>query len=97
MSRKIEPFSDWLVVRPIQLDAAGLVLPEGVDTDLPEAMIEAVGPGVWAGPKFIETECKVGETIVYFPLKGAEVTIDGNKHLFVRERDIFCRLTVEVS
>lgn len=63
---EMEPLGDKVLLEmiPHGRTAAGLILPEGVQINLPRARVLAVGPGKWVSGVFVPTTVKVGDVVL---------------------------------
>ena len=93
---KIRPLDDRVLVKPLEAEemtAGGIVLPDTAKEKPQEAKVVAVGPG-----KLLEDgkrggmSVKKGDRVVYGKYSGAEVKVDGEDCLILRESDILAKL-----
>lgn len=89
---KIKPLSDRVIVKPsesIEKTKGGIYVPDTAKEKPQEGDIVAVGPGRTTDDgKLIKMEVKVGDHILYGKYSGAEVTVEGEEYLIIRESDI---------
>lgn len=93
---KVQPLADRVVVRANEREAmtvSGIVLPDTARETPQEGTVIAVGPGRLTGEgKRIALEIKNGDTVLYAKYAGADVKIDGEELLILRETDILAVL-----
>ena len=88
----LRPLHDRVMVK--RLDAAeevrgGIIIPDSAKEKPQQAMVEAVGSG-----KLLENgeraalDVKAGDRILFGKYSGAEIKIDGNEYLILREDEI---------
>ncbi len=99
---KIHPVNDWVLLRPMASEketAGGIVIPESAQEKPTRGEVQAVGRGrveserddrgrPTGEKKFIETELKAGQTVLFRRYGADEVDVGGEKLLMVREGDI---------
>ncbi len=89
---KIQPLADRIVVEVLEakeVTNGGIVLPDTAQEKPQEAKVIAVGKGrVSDDGKLIAPEVKVGDKVLFGKYSGAEITIDGNEYLILKEEDI---------
>jgi len=94
---KLQPLADRLVVKPIEREEVtkgGIVLPDTVREKPQEGKVIAVGPGrVSEDGKRIAMDVKVGDTVIYAKYGGAEIKIDEEELVILRESDILAKKT----
>ena len=88
----LKPLGDRIVVK--QLDAqektkSGLVLPDSAKEKPQEAKVIAVGTGRLLEDGVVKPlEVKNGDRVLYAKYSGAEVAIEGEEYLILREEDV---------
>ena len=92
MSDKIRPLGDRVVVKPSDREGmtkSGIVLPDTAKEKPQEGKIIAVGTGrrLDSG-ELVALEVQVGDKVLYAKYAGAEVKVEGEDLLIVRESDI---------
>ncbi len=101
MTTKLEPLSDRLVVKPIareEVTKGGLVLPDTVKEKPQEGEVIAVGPGrLSEDGKRIAMDVKVGDIVIYAKYGGAEIKIDDEDLIILRESDILAKKTAKAK
>ena len=93
---KVQPLADRLVVRANEreeMTVSGIVLPDTAKEKPQEGTVTAVGPGRLneKGDR-VKLEVKVGDTVLYAKYAGAEVKIDGDDLLILKESDVLAVL-----
>jgi chaperonin GroES len=92
VSLKIQPLGDRVVVKALARDTvtkSGIVLPDTAKEKPQEGEVLAVGPGkVLDNGKRTSPEVKVGERVLFARYAGAEIKIDGEEYLILRESDV---------
>jgi chaperonin GroES len=94
MAGKLEP-GDRLVVKPIEREEttkSGIFLPDTVKEKPQEGEVIAVGPGrVTEEGKRIPMDVKKGDRVIYAKYGGAEIKIDEEELIILRESDILAK------
>ena len=89
---KIKPLEDRVLVAPSEAEAktaGGIVLPDTAKEKPMMGKVVACGPGVLTDSgERAKMEVKVGDVILYGKYTGAEIEVDGDKMLIIRESDI---------
>jgi len=92
VSVKLRPLGDRVVVKGLAREAvtkSGIVLPDTAKEKPQEGEILAVGSGkVLDNGKRSTLEVRVGQKVLFAKYAGAEVKIDGEEYLILRESDI---------
>jgi chaperonin GroES len=95
MALKLQPLADRLVVRPIEREEVtkgGIVLPDTAKEKPQEGEVLAVGPGrLSEDGKRIAMDVKVGDRVIYAKYGGAEIRIDDEELVILRESDILAK------
>ena len=95
MAAKLEPLADRLVVKPIEREEVtkgGIVLPDTARERPQEGEVIAVGPGrLSEDGKRIAMDVKVGDTVIYAKYGGAEIKIEDEEFVILRESDILAK------
>ena len=92
---KINPLSDRVIIKPSPAEEktkGGIILPDTAKEKPVVGEVIAVGPGKRDDGKFLETELKIGDKVLYGKYSGTEVTLDGQEFLIMRESDIFAKV-----
>ena len=90
-SVSIAPLADRVVVRALEEAEqlrGGLHIPASAKEKPQQGEIIAVGPGRFEKHTRVPMEVAVGDTVLYGRYTGAEVTIDGEQLLILRESDV---------
>lgn len=90
---KIKPLADRVIIKPKEAEETtkgGIILPDTAKEKPIEGIVVAVGAGkVTEEGKLITMSVKVGDVVLYGKYSGAEVKIDGEEYLIMRESDIY--------
>jgi chaperonin GroES len=87
----IQPLADRVVVRPLEDTEqmrGGLHIPDTAKEKPQQGQIIAVGPGRFEKGERVPMELKQGEKVLYGKYSGAEVTLDGEEVLIIKESDV---------
>ena len=93
---KIKPLHDWVVIRPVESEertAGGIFIPEAAKEKPQWGIVESAGTGryeteekdVKAKKKFVSTELKAGDNVLFERYMAKEFTVDHEKVVMVRE------------
>jgi len=97
MAIKLQPLADRLVVRPIEREEVtkgGIYLPDTVKEKPQEGKVLAVGPGrLTEEGNRIAMDVKVGDIVIYARYGGAEIKLEGEELVILRESDILAKKT----
>jgi len=97
MAEKIKPLADRVVVKPIErekVSKGGIVLPDTAKEKPQEGKVMAVGDGrLSEDGKRIPMDVKVGDIVIYAKYGGAEIKIDDEELMILRESDILAKKT----
>ena len=89
---EIQPLADRVVVRPLKEDTdqtrGGLYIPDTAKEKPQRGKIIAVGPGRFEKGERLPMELKQGQKVLYGKYSGAEVTLDGEEVLIIKESDV---------
>jgi chaperonin GroES len=92
---QIQPLADRVVVRPLE-DAeqmrGGLFIPDTAKEKPQQGEIIAVGPGRFEKGERVPMELKRGQKVLFGKYSGAEVTLDGEEVLIIKESDVLAVL-----
>jgi chaperonin GroES len=92
---KIQPLADRVVVRPLEeaeQKRGGLYIPDTAKEKPQQGEIIAVGPGRFEKGERVPMELKRGQKVLYGKYSGAEVTIDDEEVLIIKESDVLAVL-----
>ena len=84
---KIKPLADRVLLQPVEAEtttASGLIIPDSAKEKQQKGTVLAVGNGTKDEPMTV----KVGDTVLYGKYAGAELILEGNEYLIMRESDI---------
>jgi chaperonin GroES len=90
-SVSVTPLADRVVVKALeegQPMRGGLYIPDTAKEKPQHGEIIAVGPGRFEKDKRVPMDLKVGDKVLYAKYTGAEVTVDGEPLLILRESDV---------
>ena len=89
---KFRPLHDRVVIRRAEGDIkskGGIIIPDNAKEKPQEGTVVAAGPGSRdESGKLISLDVKAGETVLFGKWSGAEVKIDGEDLLIMKETDI---------
>ncbi len=89
---KIRPLHDRVLVERIdeeETTAGGIIIPDTAKEKPQEGRVVAVGKGrVTEDGSVTKLDVKAGDRVLFGKYGGADVTLDGNDYLILREDDI---------
>ena len=89
----IQPLADRVVVRALEEGSektrGGLYIPDTAKEKPQQGRIIAVGPGRFEKGERVPMELKQGQRVLYGKYSGAELTLDGEEVLIIKESDVF--------
>ncbi|MBI1909728.1 MAG: co-chaperone GroES [Deltaproteobacteria bacterium] len=89
---KIRPLQDRVLVKRLEEEEktkGGIIIPDSAKEKPQEGKVIAVGKGkVLEDGKISPLDVKVGDKILFSKYSGAEVKIEGEEHLILKEDDI---------
>jgi chaperonin GroES len=92
MGIKVRPLHDRVIVRRVaeeEKSKGGIIIPDNAKEKPQEGWIVAVGPGRRDDDgKVVPLGVENGDRILFGKYSGADVEIDGEKHLILQENDI---------
>ena len=91
MSTKIRPLHDRVIVKRIEEEEktkGGIIIPDTAKEKPQEGRVISVGPGKHEDGKVIPLDVKAGDKILFGKYAGAEIKLNGEEHLIMREEDI---------
>jgi chaperonin GroES len=91
MALKIRPLHDRVIVKRIEEEGktkGGIIIPDTAKEKPQEGRIVAVGPGRHDDGKVIPLDVKAGDKVLFGKYAGAEIKLDGEEHLILKEEDI---------
>jgi chaperonin GroES len=95
MAVKLQPMADRVLVKPTEREEktkSGIYLPDTVKEKPQEGKVIAVGPGrMTEDGKRVALDVKVGDTVLYARYGGAEIKVDDEELIILREADILAK------
>ena len=91
MSTKIRPLHDRVIVKRTEEEEkskGGIIIPDTAKEKPQEGRVISVGPGKHEDGKVIPLDVKAGDKILIGKYSGAEIKLNGEEHLILREDDI---------
>jgi chaperonin GroES len=91
MALKVRPLHDRVIVKRIEEEEktkGGIIIPDTAKEKPQEGRVVAVGAGKYEDGKVIPLDVKAGDKILFGKYSGAEIKLDGDDHLIMREDDI---------
>jgi len=88
---KLQPLADRVVIRPLEEVAdmrGGLYIPDTAKEKPMEGEVLAVGPGRIERGQKVPMELKAGQRVLFGKYSGAEVTVDDEQLLIIKESDV---------
>ncbi|MGH7099514.1 MAG: co-chaperone GroES [Stellaceae bacterium] len=89
---KLRPLQDRVLIRPVAPEAktsGGIFIPDTAQEKPMEGEVVAVGPGTRdAGGESHPPEVKAGDRVLFGKWSGAEVKLDGEDLVIMKESDI---------
>jgi chaperonin GroES len=95
MAVKLQPMADRVLVKPTEREEktkSGIYLPDTAKEKPQEGKVIAVGPGrMTEDGKRIALDVKVGDVVLYARYGGAEIKVDDEELIILREADILAK------
>ena len=91
MGQKVKPLHDRVIVKrqaEEEKTKGGLIIPDTAKEKPQQGKVVAVGSGRREKGKVLPLDVRAGHTILFAKYSGAEVKLDGEDHLILREDDI---------
>ena len=88
---KLMPLTDRVVLKQLEAEEttkSGIILTGTAQEKPQEAEIIAVGPGGMVDGKEVVMQVKEGQKVIYSKYAGAEVKLEGQEYIIVRQNDI---------
>jgi len=89
---KIRPLGDRILLKRIEEEdksKGGIIIPDTAKEKPQEGKVVAVGKGrMLDDGKMVPLEVKKGDRVLFGKYSGAEVKIEGEEHLIVKEDDV---------
>jgi chaperonin GroES len=96
ISHVIKPLDDRIVVirtEPEQTTAGGIFLPENAKEKPQQGKVLAVGPGkLLDNGERAKPDLAVGDVVLFGKYSGAELTVDGQDVVILKESDVLAKL-----
>ena len=93
MANHFRPLRDRVLLKRVEVEertSAGIIIPDTAKEKPAEGEVLAVGPGAPdESGKVLPPAVKVGDRVLFGKWSGAEVIIDGEDRLIMKEADIF--------
>ena len=93
---KIRPLHDRILIKrqeEKETKKGGIIIPDSAKEKPQEGKVIAVGNGkVTEEGKKIPLDVKAGDRILFGKYSGAEVTLDNEEYLILREEEVLCIL-----
>ena len=94
---KIRPLQDRILLRPSEGEektAGGIIIPDSAKEKPQQGVVVAAGKGkVGEDGRVTPLDVKVGDKVLYGKYSGNEITLDGEKHVILREEDVLAVLS----
>ncbi len=94
---KIRPLQDRILLRPSEGEektAGGIIIPDTAKEKPQQGVVIAAGKGkVGDDGRVTPLDVKVGDKVLYGKYSGNEITLDGEKHVILREEDLLAVLS----
>jgi chaperonin GroES len=90
-TKNIQPLADRVVVRPLKdMEAmrGGLYIPDTAKEKPQQGTVIAVGPGRFDKGARVPMDLEQGQTVLFGRYSGAEVKLDDEEVLIIRESDV---------
>src|SRR3989304_7946362 len=91
MATKGRPLHDRVIIKRLEEEEktkGGIIIPDTAKEKPQEGRVIAVGPGKHEDGKLIPMDVKEGDKILFGKYSGAEIKLNGEEHLILREDDI---------
>jgi chaperonin GroES len=91
MALKVRPLHDRVIVQRIaeeEKTKGGIIIPDTAKEKPQEGKVIAVGKGRHEDGKVIPLDVKAGDKILFGKYSGAEIKLNGEEHLILKEEDI---------
>ena len=93
---KVRPLHDRILVKRLESEAkskGGIIIPDTAKEKPQEGLVIAAGPGrVNDDGKLMPLDVKKGDKVLFGKYSGAEITLEGDEHLIIREDDVLAVL-----
>lgn len=92
LAMKIRPLQDRILIKRLEEEEktkGGIIIPDTAKEKPMEGKVVAVGKGkVQENGKVLPLDVKVGDRVLFAKYAGADVKIEGEDHLILREEEI---------
>ena len=91
MALKVRPLHDRVIVKRLEEEEkskGGIIIPDTAKEKPQEGRVVAVGSGKHEDGKVVLLDVKAGDKILFGKYAGAEIKLNGEEHLILREDDI---------
>jgi chaperonin GroES len=91
MTTRVKPIHDPIIVRRLaeeERSRGGIIIPDTAKEKPQQGKVIAVGPGKREDGKVLPLDVKAGDTVLFAKYGGAEIELDGEDHLILREDDV---------
>jgi chaperonin GroES len=91
MTTRVKPIHDRIIVRRLaeeERSKGGIIIPDTAKEKPQQGKVIAVGPGKREDGKVLPLDVKAGDTVLFAKYGGAEIKLDGEDHLILREDDV---------
>jgi chaperonin GroES len=91
MALKVRPLHDRVIVQRIaeeEKTKGGIIIPDSAKEKPQEGKVIAVGKGRHEDGKVIPLDVKAGDKVLFGKYSGAEIKLNGEEHLILKEEDI---------
>jgi chaperonin GroES len=91
MALKVRPLHDRVIVQRIaeeEKTKGGIIIPDTAKEKPQEGKVIAVGKGRHEDGRVIPLDVKAGDKILFGKYSGAEIKLNGEEHLILKEDDI---------
>lgn len=96
----VRPLADRVAIVPVKDEGStmrnGLYIPDAAQEKPVQGRILAVGPGARdEHGNLIPIPLKVGDRVIFSKYAGAQVEVDGEEYLLIKEADVIAKLDEE--
>ncbi|MCH7874463.1 MAG: co-chaperone GroES [Gemmatimonadetes bacterium] len=88
---KVQPLADRVVILPLEDTEemrGALYIPDTAKEKPQQGKVVAVGPGRFEKGERVPMDLKTGQTVLYGKYSGAEVTVNDQELLIIKESDV---------
>ncbi len=92
---KIFPLADRVVIKPMEETETmkgGLYIPDTAKEKPIQGEVVAVGPGRREKNELVPMELQVGDRVIYGKYSGAQVELEGEELIVIKEADVLAKL-----